>query len=192
MGSPTLKGLTIPDAIASIDSPAGDRLHQRREAVLFAHFGLTGPAILDVSRAASRFDGAGRPDLILDFTPDMSSEALDRQIQETSRVGRRPVLNLLSPSPLPRRLAESLMPTASVPIDRMGPELSREERRRLVSAIKSLRLPVTGTLGFAKAEVTSGGVMLDEVDPTTLESRKQNGTLLRRGSPRPRRPDRRL
>jgi predicted Rossmann fold flavoprotein len=171
---PTLKGLTIPDAIASIYAPTGPRLLQRREAVLFAHFGLTGPAILDVSRAASRFVGEGRPELALDFAPDLPSEALDRQIQEMSRVGRRPVLNLLPPA-LPRRLAESLLPTASVPIDRMGPELSRDERRRLVNAIKNLRLPITGTLGFAKAEVTSGGVALDEIDPDTLESRRQLG-----------------
>ena len=57
----------------------------------------------------------------------------------------------------------------------MGPDLSRDERRRLVAALKGLRLPVTGTLGFAKAEVTSGGVALDEVDPRTLESRLQPG-----------------
>jgi predicted Rossmann fold flavoprotein len=171
---PALKGLTIPDAIASIYAPAGARLLQRREAVLFAHFGLTGPAILDVSRAASRYEGERRPELALDFTPELHAEELERQIQETSRVGRRAVLNLL-PSMLPRRLAEALLPSASVPIDRMGPELSRDERRRLVNAIKNLRLPITGTLGFGKAEVTSGGVALDEVDPETLESRKQKG-----------------
>ena len=45
-----------------------------------------------------------------------------------------------------------------MPAERLGPELTREERQRLVAAIKSLTLPVAGTLGFAKAEVTSGGV----------------------------------
>ena len=48
---------------------------------------------------------------------------------------------------------------------------SREERQRLVAAVKGLALPIQGTLGFEKAEVTTGGVALDEVDPTTLESR---------------------
>ncbi len=62
-----------------------------------------------------------------------------------------------------------------MPADRVGPDLSRDERRRLVAGIKGLRLPVAGTLGFAKAEVTSGGVALDEVDPETLESRLRPG-----------------
>ncbi len=51
---PTLKGLTVPDVTASIRSNGGPALLERREALLFAHFGLTGPAILDVSRAVAR------------------------------------------------------------------------------------------------------------------------------------------
>ena len=60
---------------------------------------------------------------------------------------------------------------AGIPRDRMGPDLSRDERHRLVAACKGLPLPVRGTLGFEKAEVTSGGVSLDQVNPKTLESR---------------------
>ncbi len=81
----------------------------------------------------------------------------------------------LLPADLPRRLADALLGASGIPVERMGPDLSRDERRRLVAALKGLRLPVIGTLGFAKAEVTSGGVALDEVDPQTLESRRQPG-----------------
>jgi predicted Rossmann fold flavoprotein len=167
-----LKGLTLPDVLASVHDPSGSKILQRREALLFAHFGLTGPAILDVSRAAARFQGAGRPELAIDFVPDLRSELLDRQLQEASRTGRRAVANLL-PSNIPRRLAEILPASAEIPPGRMGPDLSRDERVRLVKVVKGLRLPIIGSLGFAKAEVTSGGVALDEVDPKTLESRKQ-------------------
>ena len=76
---------------------------------------------------------------------------------------------------IPRRLAEAVMVASGLPVDRMGPDLSRDERRRLVAGLKGLRLPVAGTLGFAKAEVTSGGVTLDEVEPKTLESRIRPG-----------------
>jgi predicted Rossmann fold flavoprotein len=171
---PGLKGLTVPDLIASIRGPSGPALHERREAMLFAHFGLTGPAILDVSRAVARHDGPDRLDLALDFLPDLRTEAIDEAIQSSARSGKRPVASLL-PEAIPRRLADALLAAASVPPTRTGPELSREERRRLVGVLKGLRLPVTGTLGFAKAEVTSGGVALDEVDSTTLESRRQPG-----------------
>ena len=85
---PGLKGLTIPDAVARIQGPAGPPLSERREAVLFAHFGLTGPAILDVSRAVARHDGPTRLDLVLDFAPEMRPEALDRHLRTASRTGR--------------------------------------------------------------------------------------------------------
>jgi len=171
---PGLKGLTLPDIVAAVHGPAGSALIRRREALLFAHFGLTGPAILDVSRSVARHEGDGRLELSLDFAPDARPEHLDGELQAASRVGRKPVAGLL-PEGIPRRLSEALLAASGIPLDRMGPDLARDERRRLVAALKGLRLPIAGTLGFAKAEVTSGGVSLDEVDPRTLESRLRPG-----------------
>ena len=171
---PGLKGLTVPDVDAAVFDPTGRNLLQRREALLFAHFGLTGPAILDVSRAVARYDGEGRTDLSLDFVPDLRAETLDQQIRDACRVGRRPVASLL-PIAIPRRLAEALVASAGISAYRNGPDLSRDERKRLVTSCKGLRLAVSGTLGFAKAEVTCGGVSVDEVNPATLESRLRPG-----------------
>jgi predicted Rossmann fold flavoprotein len=171
---PALKGLTVPDVSASIRPDVGPALLERREALLFAHFGLTGPAILDVSRAVARHDGPDKLDLSLDLAPNARADELDQFFQAAGRSGRRAVATLM-PECLPRRLAEAVMAHSGVPVDRMGPDLSRDERRRLVAGIKGLRLPVAGTLGFAKAEVTSGGVALDEVEPKTLESRIRPG-----------------
>jgi predicted Rossmann fold flavoprotein len=165
-----LRGVTLPDVVAAIQAADGSLLQERREAVLFAHFGLTGPAILDVSRAVTRSIEPGRLTLRLDLFPCVPREGLDRNLQSSSRQGRRPVLSLV-PELIPRRLAESLLVASGIPRERMSPELSREERLRLVAAIKGLSLPIRGTLGFEKAEVTSGGVSLQEVDPRTLESR---------------------
>jgi predicted Rossmann fold flavoprotein len=164
----TLRGLTIPDAVATVLDASQQPICARREAILFAHFGLTGPAILDVSRAIARSDGNPLT-LELDLLPALPADELDRVIQRGCRTGRRPVLALL-PDEIPRRLAECLVRAAQIPSDRAGPELARDERKRLVAAIKSLRLDIAGTLGFAKAEVTSGGVALEEVDPRRLES----------------------
>lgn len=165
-----LKGITVPDAIARVLVTGQPRLADRREAVLFAHFGLTGPAILDISGPVARFEGPDQLTLELDFMPDDRLESLDAALQAASRTGRRQVAGLL-PLHLPRRLVTALMRSSDVPEDRIGPELSREERRRLLASLKSLRLPIAGTLGFAKAEVTSGGITLDEVNPSNLESR---------------------
>lgn len=169
-----LKGITIPDVVAKIQGKAGPCLIERREALLFAHFGLTGPAILDVSRAVARHEGPDTLDLVLDFVPAQRREQLDQQLQSACRSGRRQVAGLL-PTELPRRLADALLAATGIASDRLGPDLSREERQRLLSGLKGLRVPISGTLGFAKAEVTSGGVALDEVAADTLESRLRPG-----------------
>ena len=74
---------------------------------------------------------------------------------------------------MPRRLAETLVAEAGIPSDRRGAELRRDERRRLIECLVRYELPWTGDEGYRKAEVTGGGVALDEVDPRTLESRRQ-------------------
>ena len=76
---------------------------------------------------------------------------------------------------LPHRLADCLLDVCGVPWTRIGPDLSRAERQRIVQSLKALTLPIIDTLGFEKAEVTSGGVHLDEVDPRSLESRLAPG-----------------
>ena len=170
----TLSGMAVQDAVASIHEGGGPSLLERREAILFAHFGLSGPAILDVSRAVARHARSETLNLQIDWMPETRAESLEQTLQAQARTGKRAVVGLL-PDCLPRRLAEFVMAESGVPTDRFGPDLSRDERRRLVTGIKGLKLPVTGTLGFSKAEVTSGGVRLDEVDPSTLESRLQPG-----------------
>ena len=105
---PSLKGLSLPDVIASVNSHQGDRLQERREAVLFAHFGLSGPAILDVSRAVARHDNSEPLALNLDLVPSITRDELDRALQAACRHGRRALVSLL-PAELPRRLAECLL-----------------------------------------------------------------------------------
>ena len=79
---------------------------------------------------------------------------------------------------LPARLAERLMIESGVPTDRRTSNLRRTERVSLVGRLTSYVLPVSGDEGYKKAEVTGGGVALDEVDPRTLESRRCPGLYL--------------
>jgi hypothetical protein len=79
---------------------------------------------------------------------------------------------------VPQRLAEQLLNEAGVPLDRRSTELPRRERTALVDTLTAFVLPWTGDEGYRKAEVTGGGVALDEVDPRTLESRRHAGLFL--------------
>jgi predicted flavoprotein YhiN len=79
---------------------------------------------------------------------------------------------------LPGRLAERLLVESGIPLDRRASELRKTERNGLVDRLTSYELPWSGDEGFKKAEVTGGGVALDEMDTRTLESRRCRGLFL--------------
>ncbi len=166
-----LRGVTVPDvAVRILDGPKV--LAARRGSLLFAHFGLSGPVILDVSRVVS---GHARPETLaleMDLLPGWAEPAFDEHLRvETAATGKKQLAALLALH-LPRRLCDTLLTVAELPTDRKAAALSREDRTRLVGCVKRLRLPITGTLGFTKAEVTAGGVALEEVDSRTMRSKR--------------------
>ena len=143
----------------------------RRASFLFTHFGLSGPAPMDVSRAITERPQAGGWRLVCDFVPGLKeSEILGRLAAEAAQSGKKGVLNIIAEM-APRRLGEALMTRAGVPLERRAAELSRAERNALVEGLKRTSISISGSLGFKKAEVTAGGVSLDEVDSRTMESK---------------------
>ncbi len=170
-----LRGLAVPDAEVRVMAARGGKpLARSRGAILFAHFGLSGPAVLDVSRAV------GGPGLVLecDLLPGLSLPALDGFLRDAASASGKKKVEGVLPEALPRRLGEALAGRAGLPPGRKAAELTKDERGRLVESIKRLRLPVSGTLGFERAEATAGGVSLDEVDPRSMESRIVPGLFL--------------
>jgi predicted Rossmann fold flavoprotein len=170
-----LRGITIPDVNLKVLDPDGKPLTGRRGSMLFAHFGLTGPAPLDVSRAVSGHPEPGKLTLELDLLPGEAEPAFDEFVRiESAANGKQLLAGVLS-AKIPRRVADQLLSVCGLAIDRKAAALSKPDRLKLVSAVKRLRLPLKGTLGFEKAEVTAGGVSLDEVDSRTMQSKKVRG-----------------
>ncbi len=172
-----LSGVTIPDvAVRVLDQTV--ELARRRGSFLFTHFGLSGPVVLDVSRAVS---GHPRPaSLVLecDFLPAKPRAALAEELKaRTASAGRKLLLAIL-PEELPGRLHEALAANAGVRFDRKAAELTKIERLALVAAYQQQRIAVTGTRGFRQAEVTAGGVALGEVDSRTMQSKLVPGLYL--------------
>jgi predicted Rossmann fold flavoprotein len=156
----------------------GATLVRRRGSLLFAHFGLTGPVILDVSRVVS---GHAHPEtlaLVVDLLPNLGEPDLAEFLRAESAASGRKQLAVVLAAHLPRRLADVVMTRAGLAEDRKAAALSREERNRLVAAVKQLAIPLTGTLGFKKAEVTAGGIALDEVDSRDMQSKRVPGLYL--------------
>lgn len=171
-----LQGVSVPDVSVELlarAAGAGESpvLARGRGPLLFTHFGLSGPVILDLSRLVSRHPDVTALRLVCDFLPDSAVlEVYDLLRGQASPRGRKRIVTTLS-TILPRRLALELARLAGIPLDRSASEFRREEAASLVKAIKAQEIPVTGTLGFRKAEVTAGGVSLDEVDSRSLASK---------------------
>lgn len=165
-----LRGITLADVQVTIME--GEKpLAARRSSLLFAHFGMTGPAALDVSRAVSGHPKKSSLVAALDLFPDQKKPHLEERLREQSTAFGRATLLVWLVEGIPRRIAELILEQASVPADRKLAELGKEERRRVIRLCKHWPLPLTGTLGFEKAEVTAGGVALDEVDSHTMQSK---------------------
>jgi len=143
---------------------------------LFTHRGYSGPSVLDISHLvttpASRLPPPDRPSIRVQWsglTADEWTKAFNAPSASISTLLTRE---------MPARLAEQLMAEAGVPPDRRTSDLRRAERTKLIELLTSYVLPWTGDEGYKKAEVTGGGVALDEVDPRTLESRRHPGLFL--------------
>jgi predicted Rossmann fold flavoprotein len=170
-----LRGITIPDANLKVLGPDGKPLNSRRGSLLFAHFGLTGPTPLDVSRTVSGHPEPGKLTLELDLLPGEPESTFDEFVRnDTAANGKQLLAGVLS-TRIPRRVADQLIMLCGMPVDRKAAALSKPDRQKLVAAVKRLRLQLKGTLGFEKAEVTAGGVSLDEVDSRTMQSKKVPG-----------------
>jgi predicted Rossmann fold flavoprotein len=166
-----LRGVTLPDVWLRVRE--GETvLAARRGSLLFAHFGLSGPVALDVSRVISGHPHPEALQVELDLLPALAESALDENLRTESASSGKKLLAGVLPAEVPRRLAEQAVVLAGMPAGRKAAALSKADRGRLVQAVKRLRLPVAGTLGFEKAEVTAGGVDLAEVDSRTMRSKR--------------------
>ena len=188
-----LTGLTLPDVVLRLANRRGERreagdegnakkgkkqspwLDERRGSLLLTHFGMSGPVVLDISRTVTGHPEPAALDIVCDFLPDITAEALDAGIREQcAAAGKKQVGGVLQKW-IPHRLAEELFQLAGVATETRAAELSKAARTQLVRWLKEAHIPVSGTRGFAKAEVTAGGVDLAEVDSRTMQSKLQPG-----------------
>jgi predicted Rossmann fold flavoprotein len=144
---------------------------------LFTHRGYSGPSVLDLSHIAvrSRMNGDDPADAAVFRVAWSAKDAGEWQRELTTSAGL--VVTTVARH-LPHRLAVQLLKEAGIPSDREAAGLRRHERTALLEALTAFVLPSTGDEGYKKAEVTGGGVALDEVNPQTLESRHHAGLFL--------------
>jgi predicted Rossmann fold flavoprotein len=144
----------------------------KKGKVLFTHFGLSGPAVLNMSAEIGELLEYGEVTLSLDLLPEHDYSTLNEALQKLfAKEDKKKFKNAIT----------SLIPAAFVPIvlerSNIGPDVTcngvtRENRLALVKLLKDLHIHPTGLLGADKAIITSGGVALEEVDFKTMRSRR--------------------
>ncbi len=151
----------------------GEKPVRSGRAMLWTHFGISGPGPMDLSRAWLR---PNLPAVLAanflcdgDFEEDLLRGAKERPTAS--------LRNELSKR-LPARLANAILDREKIPRDRTFAHLGREERKRLVRAFCDWPVPVVKSRGYNFAEVTAGGIPLSEVNPVTMASRKCDGLHL--------------
>jgi predicted Rossmann fold flavoprotein len=141
-----------------------------RDQVLITHRGLSGPAILQISSywQMQEYAGGKKP-IAIDLLPGISVESWLKEAQQSKML----LPNLLALQ-LPRRFAQEWCALQGWQ-ERPAGEFSRRELEALVHALKNWSLMPSGTLGYAKAEVTLGGVSTEDLSSKTMEARSAAG-----------------
>lgn len=165
-----LSGVTLPEIKITL-LQNGEKQNIKKGKILFTHFGVTGPTILNMSRDASELLKYGEVILELDLLPTFDYSELNLRLQELFKnQSNKKLKNALSEL-IPSSLVKIIVEKSEIDPDRFNHSVSREERLKLVKILKHLQMNVKGLLGEDKAIVTSGGVDLSEVDFKTMQSR---------------------
>ena len=166
---------TYPRALKGVKAQCGisicrgsQVLARNSGEVLFTEYGVSGPAIFDLSRSVS----AGGSDLtcLLNFFPDWEEAEVLRWLSQRQAAMAAHEASTLFTGSCHTRLGQMICKSAGFTNQRAA-GLTRDDLRRIARQATHFALPITGTCGFDQAQVTAGGLDTSEFDPRTLQSR---------------------
>jgi hypothetical protein len=174
--SQALQGVKLPAEVAVLVN--GKIESQSVGDVLFTKYGLSGSAILAVSRAASVLFNRDKQKLVtikLNFFPGKHEKAAAADLKEIFAAHpRRPIEKVLMGF-FPPKFPAALLRVLGLDPAKQARDLSGKEFARLIDALMKFEVLATATRGWNEAEFTAGGVDAREIDEETLESKKVNG-----------------
>ncbi|MBQ8684493.1 MAG: aminoacetone oxidase family FAD-binding enzyme [Clostridia bacterium] len=155
----------------------GRPVAQAEGEVLFTEYGLSGPAVMGISRPAADWERQKKGTLTahLDLLPEWTQEQVEARLHQRSGLAGRTLEDLFT-GLLHKRVGQTVLRVAEVlPLTRPADSLSAKECRQAAMVVKNWALPVTGTQGFGGAQVTAGGIAGDEVEAATMALRRHPG-----------------
>jgi len=165
-----LSGIIVEDVKLTIFQN-GRKYGAERGRLLFAHFGITGPMALNMSKEVGELVKHGEVILALDLFPALDQPSLKKKLQELfERESNKKLKNMLSLL-IPSALAKEVLNIAGINGETPNHSVRSEDRTKLIALVKNIPLNVQGLLGADKAMASSGGVELREIDFKTMRSR---------------------
>jgi len=169
-----LQGLSLKNVSVSFKNSNGKEVFSDFGEMLFTHFGVSGPVILSASRHLLACDFKN-VSLFIDLKPALSEEKLDERVQrDFDKTSRKQFKNSLDEL-LPQKLIPVIIELAGIDQYKPVHQITREERKRLVSLLKHLEVTIISARPIKEAIVTAGGVKINEINPSTMESKKIKG-----------------
>ena len=166
-----LQGLSLKNVSLQLFQN-GKKQDERFGEMLFTHFGVSGPIVMDMSKNIGARLKKSPVKLILDLKPALDFKKLDKRIQRDFEKFKGRMFKNSLKGLLPLSMIPVIIKLSGIEPEKKVDYISREERNKLVHLLKELELTPTGLLGFKWAVVTSGGVVLKEVNPNTMGSKK--------------------
>jgi predicted Rossmann fold flavoprotein len=148
-------------------------------SMLWTHFGISGPAALDLSRHWLRARLEGRDaEATANLTPELGFETLEDFWLEQARHRPRAMLGTILATKIPAAVAQGVLAGLGIDASTTLASVTRDDRRRLTHALTAWPIPIVDSRGWNFAEATAGGIPLHEIDPSTMESRCSTGLYL--------------
>lgn len=165
-------GLSLKNVGVSFYAPNGKQLYSEQGEMLFTHFGISGPVVLSAS--AHIGDGEGVR-AVIDLKPALDEEQLNKRLlRDFNENKNRDFCNSLS-ALLPQKLIPVIVDKSGIDPHKKVNSITKEERRRLVLLLKGLSFTLCGKRPIDEAIVTRGGVAVNEINPSTMESKRVRG-----------------
>ena len=162
-----LKGIRADAALTLKQN--GNTIEHMQGEVQFTDYGISGPAVFDLSRAAS-FSSKGAV-VILDLLPETAFDQLNDYLKEKAKAFPDMRAEYLFAGALHNTIGRTVVRRAGISIDAHLSSLTESSIRAAAGLVKHFELPLIGTLGFEDAQVTAGGALTRQFDPLTMESR---------------------
>ena len=150
----------------------GKKCDERFGEMLFTHFGVSGPIVMDMSKNIGTLLKNGPVKLILDLKPALDFKKLDKRIQRDFEKFKGRMFKNSLKELLPLSMIPVIIKLSGIEPSKQVDYITREERNKLIHLFKELELTPTELLGFKWSVVTSGGIALKEINPNTMCSKK--------------------